>query len=362
MPIRKDKKTGVYHVDFYTPSGERVRGSARTKDKVQAQEYHDRLRAQYWRQGMLGDKPNYIFEEAAVRFLKLCAGQRDYATKQLHVAYWRSLFAGRELCSLTANEILDGLPTHRVIKGKPCNTLANGTKNKYIATIRRLLNLCVEWEWLDRAPKLPRFDEPVARIRWEPPHRIMAMVDAITVPWMRDAVIVAVMTGMRETEQFSLAPGQVMLAQRHTWVTHDTAKSKRGRAVPLNDDAYAVFERRLKRPAKWVFTRDNGDGRRIGQHDRRVFARACEAVGITDFHWHDLRHTWASWHVQGIMTGTSTPLMVLKDLGGWETIEMVQKYAHLAPSHIAAHAGTVNFWSIPESEKETPPDKEALVA
>lgn len=48
-----------------------------------------------------------------------------------------------------------------------------------------------------------------------------------------------------------------------------------------------------------------------------------------DVHFHDLRHTWASWHVQA-----GTPLMVLKQLGGREHIEMVQKYAHLAPTHL----------------------------
>lgn len=303
---------------------------------------------------MLGDKPGYIFDEAAIRFLKLCAGQRDYATKELHVAYWKQQFSERELRSLTADEIFDRLPTHRIVDGEPGKPLANGTKNKYLATIRRMLNLCVGWEWIDKAPKFTMFEEPSARIRWESPQRIMALVDAIRLPWMRDSVIVAVMTGMRESEQFSLIPSQVLLEQRHTWVTHETAKSKYARPVPLNNDAHAVFERRLKTAKQWVFTRDKGDGRQIGQHDRRVFRDACEKVGIEDFHWHDLRHTWASWHVQGIMTGTSTPLMVLKDLGGWETIEMVQKYAHLAPSHIAAHAGTVNFWSIPDGQKNTP--------
>jgi hypothetical protein len=79
----------------------------------------------------------------------------------------------------------------------------------------------------------------------------------------------------------------------------------------------------------------------IQQVDARDFERACQIVGTEDFHWHDLRHTWASWHVQ-----RGTPLMVLKALGGWETIEMVQKYAHLAPSHLAEHAGAVKFWSI----------------
>ncbi|WP_215852633.1 tyrosine-type recombinase/integrase [Acidithiobacillus ferrooxidans] len=46
--------------------------------------------------------------------------------------------------------------------------------------------------------------------------------------------------------------------------------------------------------------------------------------------WHGLRHTWASWHVQA-----GTPLAVLKGLGGWASLEMVQRYAHLSPDHTA---------------------------
>jgi beta-glucosidase/6-phospho-beta-glucosidase/beta-galactosidase len=46
--------------------------------------------------------------------------------------------------------------------------------------------------------------------------------------------------------------------------------------------------------------------------------------------------------------------MALKELGGWETLEMVQKYAHLAPSHVASHANTVKFWSRLGEERKTP--------
>jgi len=45
---------------------------------------------------------------------------------------------------------------------------------------------------------------------------------------------------------------------------------------------------------------------------------------------HDLRHTWASWHVQ---RGTSSE--VLKELGGWETMEMVRRYVHLPAGHLS---------------------------
>ena len=60
---------------------------------------------------------------------------------------------------------------------------------------------------------------------------------------------------------------------------------------------------------------------------------ALERAGITEFRRHDLRHTWASWHVQ-----SGTPLFALQELGGWESTEMVRRYAHLAADHLAPYA------------------------
>ena len=339
MSIRKDKKSGIWQLDIRTPGGERIRRSAETEDRKAAQEYHDQLKASLWRQDKLGETPEKCFEEAAVRFLRESAGQRDHATKLRHIAYWRERFAGRTVRSLTTDDIVDALPTHRVNPKKPASPLAGATLNRYIATIKRLLNLCAAWGWLDRVPKLPKYHEPKVRVRWEPPETIAALIQAMSLPWMRDAALVAVSTGLRESELFGLTAAHVDLAQRNAWVGHDEAKSGRARAVPLNDDAYAVIERRLRLGKRYVFTRERSDAR-IKQHDRNAFKRACCEIGVEDLRWHDLRHTWASWHVQ-----QGTPLMVLKELGGWETLEMVRKYAHLAPSHIAAYANTVKFWS-----------------
>ncbi|WP_081607883.1 tyrosine-type recombinase/integrase [Methylomonas sp. MK1] len=59
---------------------------------------------------------------------------------------------------------------------------------------------------------------------------------------------------------------------------------------------------------------------------------ALERAGIDDFRWHDLRHTWASWHVQA-----GTPLHVLQELAGWESVEMVRRYAHLSSEYLAGY-------------------------
>lgn len=57
----------------------------------------------------------------------------------------------------------------------------------------------------------------------------------------------------------------------------------------------------------------------------RAWLSALERAGISDFRWHDLRHTWASWRMQN-----GTPLEVLMQLGGWNSYEMVLRYAHLS--------------------------------
>ncbi|GAA0495926.1 site-specific integrase [Pigmentiphaga daeguensis] len=238
--------------------------------------------------------------------------------------------------------------------------LAPAAKNRYLATIRRILNLAMEWEWIDRVPKLKAFEEPDVRVRWEPPSVITHLIQAISQDWLKEVALFAVSTGMRADEILSLTWSQVDIVRRTAWVTHSGAKSKRARAVPLNDDAVAVLRRRLGKHDNLVFTRQAAKGRevtKISQIDARMFARACKAAKIEDFHFHDLRHTWASWHVQ-----RGTPLMVLKELGGRERIEMVQKYAHLATSHLAAHAENVKFWSNGIAQKETPPARVALSA
>lgn len=62
------------------------------------------------------------------------------------------------------------------------------------------------------------------------------------------------------------------------------------------------------------------------------YGAACARAGIKDFRVHDMRHTFASW-----LVSAAVPLAEVRDLLGHSTIEMTERYAHLAPdNHVRA--------------------------
>ncbi|MEY0133884.1 tyrosine-type recombinase/integrase, partial [Providencia rettgeri] len=91
----------------------------------------------------------------------------------------------------------------------------------------------------------------------------------------------------------------------------------------------------LNHYSDYVFS---NEGKRRSNYYRECYYQALDDSGITDFTFHDLRHTWASWHAQ-----SGTPLMVLKEMGGWETLEMVQKYAHFSGQHLTKYSEHVTI-------------------
>jgi integrase len=119
----------------------------------------------------------------------------------------------------------------------------------------------------------------------------------------------------------------------HAWIHPDEAKMKKAIPVPLTDDAIAVLKSRLGQHPQYVFTYK---GKPIGQCNTKAWKKALERAGIKNFRWHDLRHTWASWHVQ---SGTS--LQELQQLGGWSSFEMVLRYAHLSSDHLRNAANRI---------------------
>ena len=123
-------------------------------------------------------------------------------------------------------------------------------------------------------------------------------------------------------------------ARKLAWVHPDQAKARRAIAVPLNAEAMALINKQIGKHATHVFSYK---GSTITQVSTKAWYATLERAGIENFRWHDLRHTWASWHVQN-----GTPLFALQEMGGWESPEMVRRYAHLAADHLAPYAERLN--------------------
>jgi integrase len=103
----------------------------------------------------------------------------------------------------------------------------------------------------------------------------------------------------------------------------------------MNDEILNLVKSLQDNKSEFVFTRC---GHGMVQIDGKMFKRACKKAGLANFRFHDLRHTWASWHAQA-----GTPLTKLQALGGWRTIQMVMRYAHLSPAHLTEHVSATQF-------------------
>jgi integrase len=140
-------------------------------------------------------------------------------------------------------------------------------------------------------------------------------------------------TGLRESNVTGLEWNQIDLQRKVCWIHPDQAKAKKAIGIPLNADAIAIIHQQIGQHDRVVFTFKGNPVLKAGGN---AWKKALKRASINEFRWHDLRHTWASWHVQA-----GTPLNVLQELGGWSDYTMVLRYAHLAPEHLAEHAGRI---------------------
>jgi len=189
-----------------------------------------------------------------------------------------------------------------------------------------------EWEWLDTIPRIRLYPEPKKRVRWITREEAAKLIAELP-PHLADMATLSLATCLRQSNVSYLRWAQVDLQRGMAWIHADQSKSRRAIAVPLNRDALGVLEQRHGKHPVFVFTYKD---KPVARTTTRAWKRALERVGIEDFRWHDLRHTWASWHVQ---SGTS--LQELMELGGWASFEMVLRYAHLAGEHLKQAASRV---------------------
>jgi integrase len=326
--IYRRKDSGKFWCEFIF-QGRRIQESTGTSDRELAEQYEAQRKRDLWTQAKLGVKPSRCWEEAVVSYLASLPDGRNKKQTAKEVARFEHRLLGVKLDAIDI-DLLESLQAERTALAQ--KTLGRkprpGTINRCMGIIMAVLHHAASKKWLAHVPqfaKLPDTEKVIRFISREEAEKLLGELPE----HQARMVIFALETGLRKSNVTQLRWKQVDLPRRIAWVNPDEAKESKGIAVPLSAAAVALLEQVKGQHSEYVFVYR---GEPVKQTSTKAWKEAKARAGITNFRWHDLRHTWASWHRQD-----GTPPAVLKELGGWKDDRMPGRYAHLGDEHLAAY-------------------------
>lgn len=327
MPLYKRPGSRYIWVKV-TVGGETVRRSSSTTSKAQARLFEERLREQLWALKKLG-KTAYTWDLAAEKWLEESEGKRSLHSDEGIIAWFQPHLTGKRLSEITREKV-DEL---RALKVKESSM---ATCNRHFALLRAILRRARDqWEWIGQIPAIPMYTLEAPEPMWITRDKFEELAKALPSYLERPARF-AVLTGLRRTPIITLMWSQVDLARKHVWIPVLRSKGKKAISVPLGPEAMRVLRTMKGKHAEYVFCYEGGPIPAQNGYVWKQWRKAVASVGLKGFRFHDLRHTWASWHMQN-----GTPAFVLQQLGAWSEERMVRRYAHLDASHLAEWASNV---------------------
>jgi integrase len=228
--------------------------------------------------------------------------------------------------TLTAGEVDTWLSSH--------GEWTPATINRYKSALSKTLQLAmVNGDLKSNVARLVSARrEDNARMRWlshDEENRLRSAIEKLC-PAQMAAFTVAVNTGMRKSEQFSLTWDEIDFDRKRIFLSQ--TKNGSNREVPMNKTVLAVLtDLRASQESKeseslHVFHATKCDKQL--KNPREWFETALVEAKIENLRWHDLRHTFCS---RLVMAGVN--LRTVMELAGHKTIQMTTRYAHLAPEH-----------------------------
>lgn len=268
---------------------------------------------------------------------------RDY---QAHLTWWKDEIGSHTLADVTPSlisECRDKLGSAVTVRGKP---RAPATVVRYMAALSHAFTIAVqEWGWLDDSPmrKVRKPSLPRGRVRFlsdDERARLITACKESSNPYLYPVVVVALSTGMRQGEIMGLTWDVVDL-NRGRVILHETKNGER-RAVAITGRALEVLKElgKVRRiDSNLLFpSKENRPQKPQKPMDLRTpWKKAVKNAELQDFHFHDLRHSAASYLA---MNGAS--LAEIAEVLGHKTLQMVKRYAHLSEGHTARVLASMN--------------------
>jgi integrase len=313
-------------------AGVKTRKTTGTTDRGQAEEFEQRESERLWRLHKLGDKSAVLWSEVAARWMAETT-KRSKDMDQM-ILDWLAPYIDDEPISYLDRDAIEWLRKTCLDDGIKKRTPA--TVDRYMCLVRTILNACVnDWRLLDRAPKVPMYSPPKKEPRWLT-HEEWKRLEKELPPHLRLAAHFAILTGLRMRAMLSLTWDRIDLQSKRLWIPGEHQKAGRTLGIPITAEAVAVLKqlRKLNPTGAHVF---QWEGKPIDDVNGKSYQDALQRAKIEGANWHTLRHTFASWAVQNGVT-----LQELMQLGDWKSYEMVLRYSHLAPDHLAAAASKLS--------------------
>ncbi len=272
--------------------------------------------------------------------------RKDQKTRTREVSRWADEIGHLALADVTAAkiaEVRDKLldePTPRGEKRTPA------TVSRYMSAISHAFTIAVnEWGWLEDSPmrKVKKPKEPRGRVRFLSEDetiggqlvegertRLLRACKESNNPYLYPVVVLALSTGMRQGEIMGLSWSAVDLKQGR--ITLHETKNGEIRVVPIAGHALHLLKEHSKVRHLDTSLLFPGKVKRDKPQDLRApWTTALKQAEITDFRFHDLRHSAASYLA---MNGAS--LAEIAETLGHKTLQMVKRYSHLSEAHNAA--------------------------
>lgn len=251
--------------------------------------------------------------------------------KHTHLTYWQESLGAIRLDELTPQRIARARDTLG-------QTHSNGTVNRYLGSLSAALRVATrDWGWLPDNPlrQVTRKEEPPGNVRWleaqEELGRLLRVCAASPHPYIHLIVLLELHTGVRKMELLRLQWSHITWGQEQARLQVYRSKSKRWDQVVIMGEALErlrAHQGRSDLQIPWVFPRKDGQQ---PLDITKTWYRVRHEAGLTDFRFHDLRHTFASYLA---MSGAS--LREIQEALGDRTVEMAIRYSHLSEAHTAS--------------------------
>jgi integrase len=195
------------------------------------------------------------------------------------------------------------------------------TVNRELCVLSKIFSLAFDAELIESNPcrRVRKLRADSMRTRYLSPDeetRLMSALDGQE--WLQNIVTMAIHTGMRQGEIFSLTWFNVDLGRGVINVRR--TKSGKDRYVPINQTVREMLES-LQHVSEYVFPSPKTRGRIIDV--KFSFDRARRKAKLEDFRFHDLRHTAAT-----RMADEGADAFTLASIFGWSDIRMALRYTH----------------------------------